>query len=103
MAARSSDAASPARLAIRVKPGAGRAKVGGTYGAEGALVVAVTERAVDGRATAAALKALAQALDMPRSAVSLLVGAASRDKVVEIARPPENLAARLEVLRGAGR
>ena len=92
--------ASPARVAIRVRPGAARARVGGSYGDAGALVVAVTERAVDGKATAAALRALAEALGLPRSAVSLLVGAVSRDKVVLVADPPAGLAERLEALRG---
>ena len=62
--------------------------------------MAVTERAVDGKATAAALRALAEALGLPRSAVSLLVGAVSRDKVVLVADPSADLAERLEALRG---
>jgi uncharacterized protein YggU (UPF0235/DUF167 family) len=62
-------------------------------------VVAVTERAVDGRATAAALRALARALGVPRSAVTLVSGAVSRDKVVQVADPPADLAARIEALR----
>lgn len=90
----------PVRLALRVKPGAARARVGGSYGDTGALVVAVTERAVDGKATAAALRALARALGVPGSAVTLVSGAASRDKVVEVADPPADLAARIEALRG---
>jgi uncharacterized protein YggU (UPF0235/DUF167 family) len=88
-----------ARLAIRVKPGAGRTKVAGAYGAQGALVVAVPERAVDGKATAAALKALAAALGVPGRAVRLVSGATSRDKIVEIEDPPGDLAARLDALR----
>ena len=90
----------PVRLAIRVKPGAARARVGGSYGDAGALVVAVTERAVDGKATAAALAALARELGLPRGAVTLLTGAVSRDKVVEVADPPEDLADRIGALRG---
>ena len=88
------------KLAIRVKPGAARARVGGSYGDAGALVVAVTERAVDGRATAAALKAVARVLGVPRSAVTLLTGALSRDKVLLVQDPPADLAARLDALRG---
>ncbi len=89
------------RIAIRVKPGASRTKVGGAYGAadgaEGALVVAVQERAVDGKATAAALRALAAALGVPGRGVRLVSGATSRDKIVEILDPPAGLE---ELLRG---
>ena len=70
------------RVSIRVRPGSGRTRVGGRY-AE-ALVVHVRERAVDGRATAAALEALADALDVRTSDVRLVTGRASRTKVVEI-------------------
>lgn len=66
-----------------MKPGAGRSRVGGRYG-EDALVVAVTEPAVDGRATAAALKAVAAALGVPARSVSLVSGATARTKLVEI-------------------
>ncbi len=93
-------AAAPVKIPIRVKPGSARARVGGSYGDTGALVVAVTERAVDGKATAAALKAVAAALGVPRSAVTLHSGAASRDKVLLVRDPPAGLAARLEELRG---
>jgi uncharacterized protein len=101
------------RIAIRVKPGASRTKVGGTYpadggvprvegggqAADGALVVAVQERAVDGKATAAALKALAVALGVPGRKIRLVSGAASRDKIVEILDPPTGLRQRLDGLR----
>jgi uncharacterized protein YggU (UPF0235/DUF167 family) len=69
------------RLAIHVKPGSRRPAVGGSHA--DALVVRVTERAVDGRATEAALRALA-ALGVRRADVRLVTGAASRAKVVEI-------------------
>jgi uncharacterized protein YggU (UPF0235/DUF167 family) len=88
------------RLAVRVRPGAAHTRVGGSYGDAGALVVAVTERAVDGKATAAALRAVAAALGLPRSAVTLLTGAASRDKVLLVRDPPAGFADRLEALRG---
>ncbi|MBR7835646.1 DUF167 domain-containing protein [Actinospica durhamensis] len=90
----------PVRFPIRVRPGAARTKVGGSYGDAGALVVAVTERAVDGKATAAALVALARALGLGRGAVTLVSGAVSRDKVVRVADPPEDFAARLQALLG---
>jgi uncharacterized protein len=94
------DGPAPAvRIAIRVKPGASRTRVGGTYGADGALVVAVSERAVDGKATEAALKALAEALGVPRRNVRLVSGVTSRDKVAEISDPPPGARERLNTLR----
>jgi uncharacterized protein YggU (UPF0235/DUF167 family) len=87
------------RIAIRVKPGASRTKVGGAYGPEGALVVAVQARAVDGKATAAALKALAAALGVPEREIRLVSGSTSRDKIVEILEPPAGLRQRLDGLR----
>lgn len=89
----------PGRVAVRVRPGASRTAVGGRYGAE-ALVVAVTARAVEGAATEAALRALAEALGVRRGALRLVSGATSRDKVVEVADPPGDLGARVDRLRG---
>lgn len=82
---------------MRVRPGAARSSVGGDYA--GALVIHVTAPAVDGRATQAALAALADALGVPRREVRLVAGAASRTKVVEVDRP--GLGERLTQLRGA--
>ena len=70
------------RVAIRVKPGASRTRVGGAYG--DALVVVVSARAVDGAATEAALAAVADAFGVRRRHVDLVTGATSRDKVVEL-------------------
>lgn len=94
------------KVAIRVKPGAGRTEVGGEYGGtsfgqRGSLIVAVRERAVDGKATAAALAALAEALGVPVRTLRLVTGAVSRDKVVAVLDPPPDLAARVEALRAA--
>ena len=69
-------------MTIRVKPGASRTRVGGSYG--DALVVAVQARAVDGKATEAALRALAAALKVRRRDIRLVTGVASRTKVVEL-------------------
>ena len=62
------------RILVRVKPGASRTKVGGWYdGPSGpALVVAVAARAVGGQATKAVLQAVADALGVRRSAVTLV-------------------------------
>ena len=88
------------RITIRVRPGAARTSVGGEH--NGALVVRVTKPAVDGKATAAALDALAEALDIPRSDVQLVSGATSRTKIVDI--PAGSTAAIAELCRGrAGR
>jgi uncharacterized protein YggU (UPF0235/DUF167 family) len=57
--------------------------VGGEH--DGALVVRVSARAVDGKATAAALAAVAAAFDVPLQAVTLVHGAASRMKIVHVA------------------
>ena len=70
------------RVTIRVKPGSGRTSVGGRY--DDALVVRVGERAVDGKATEAALRALAEALGVRRADLRLVTGATSRTKIVEI-------------------
>ena len=85
---------------VRVKPGASRAAVGGTFpGRYGpAVIVAVREPAVDGRATASALRALAEALGLRVATLSVRTGTASRDKLIEVADPPADLPARLSAL-----
>ena len=70
------------RFEIRVKPGAKRASVGGRVGS--ALAVAVTAPAVEGKATEAAMRAVAEAFGVRRSAVRLVSGATSRTKIVEV-------------------
>ena len=72
----------PVRLEIRVRPGSARSAVGGSHA--GRMLVAVHERAVDGKATQAALTALAGALGVPVRRVRLVRGATSRDKLVEV-------------------
>ncbi|MET7280517.1 DUF167 domain-containing protein [Kribbella sp. NPDC005582] len=90
------------RILLRVKPGASRTAVGGRYDgtADPALVVAVAARAVEGQATKAVLAAVAQAFDVRRSAVTLVRGATSRDKLVEITGDDPALAERLAELLG---
>jgi hypothetical protein len=56
--------------------------VGGSH--DGALVVRVSAPAVDGRATEAALAAVAEAFGVRRAAVTLVTGATSRSKVVDV-------------------
>ena len=71
------------RVTVRVRPRSARPGVGGQH--DGALVVRVSAPAVDGRATEAALRAIAAAFGVRRRAVTLIAGAASRTKIVEVA------------------
>jgi uncharacterized protein len=85
------------RIAILVKPGSARPGVGGEH--DGTLVVRVSARAVDGKATEAALAAVADSFGVRRSAVRLVSGASSRTKIIDIdAGDPRVLAALLTML-----
>lgn len=88
-------------IPVRVRPGAGRTRVGGRYdGPHGpALIVAVGAPAVDGKATEAVRRALADALRVRAADVALKLGATSRDKVFTVAAPAAAIAARLTDLR----
>ncbi|WP_312856629.1 DUF167 domain-containing protein [Phytoactinopolyspora halotolerans] len=77
-------------MTVRVKPGSKSPRVGGRYG--DALVIAVRERAVDGKATRAAVAALADALGCTRRDVRLVAGETSRTKIMDV---PESAAAAL--------
>ncbi len=91
----------PVSIPVRVRPGAGRTRVGGRYdGPHGAaLIIAVGAPAVDGKATEAVRRALADALRVRPAAVALRLGATSRDKVFTVADPGAGLRARLAELR----
>jgi uncharacterized protein YggU (UPF0235/DUF167 family) len=88
------------RFAVRVKPGARRLRVGGRWdGRLGpALVVAVTAPAVDGRANAAVITALADVLDVPSRRFTLVTGERARDKLVAVEQVPAGLPARIALL-----
>jgi uncharacterized protein YggU (UPF0235/DUF167 family) len=86
-------------VAIRVRPGSSRAGVGGVHG--DALIVRVGERAVDGKATEAALRALAAALGVARREIRLVSGLTSRDKVIAVEGDPGVLEPILARLRDA--
>jgi uncharacterized protein YggU (UPF0235/DUF167 family) len=92
-------------VAVRVKPGSARSRVGGRYdGPHGpAVVVAVNSPPVEGRATEAARVALAKALGVRPSTVSLRAGAASRDKLFSVVDPPADLPGRVQALRDGAR
>jgi uncharacterized protein len=91
-------------IAVRVTPGAANTVVGGGHlGRHGpALLVRVPAPAVDGRATAAALRAVAKALGIRPADVTLHQGATSRDKLFAVADPPADLAQRVAALREPG-
>jgi uncharacterized protein YggU (UPF0235/DUF167 family) len=75
------------RFEIHVRPNASATSVGGAH--DGALVVRVTAPPSEGRATSAALRAVAEALDVPSRAVTLVRGATSRRKLLDVAVPKE--------------
>ena len=83
------------RVIIRVSPGAAHNRVGGSL--DDALVVRVTARAVEGQATEAALAAVAEAFGVRRRHVTLVSGATSRTKLVDVAGAEMD---RLEALLG---
>jgi uncharacterized protein YggU (UPF0235/DUF167 family) len=72
------------RLAVRVTPGGRHEAI---EIADGRVLVKVRTKPEDGKATAAALAVLAEALGVPPSQVTLLRGATSREKLFRI--PPE--------------
>lgn len=65
-----------------MRPGASTTRVGGAH--DGALVVRVQQRAVDGAATDAVLRALADAFAVPPRAVTCSSGHFSRRKVIDV-------------------
>jgi uncharacterized protein YggU (UPF0235/DUF167 family) len=71
------------RIPVWVQPGSSRPNVGGER--DGALVVRVSKRPVEGEANAATLAAVAAAFGVSRSEVTLIAGARSRSKILEVA------------------
>jgi hypothetical protein len=71
------------RLAVKVTPGS--KKPGIQRASDGALVVKVREPAADGRANDAVVEALAGHFGVPKSAITIVHGRASRRKLIELA------------------
>jgi uncharacterized protein YggU (UPF0235/DUF167 family) len=69
-------------IAVVVKPGAKAPGI--AVGPDASFVVRVRARACEGKANEAVLAALAVALDVPKSALTLVRGAAARRKVFAI-------------------
>lgn len=74
-------AASDGRLAVRVTPGA---RSEGVEITSGRVLARVRAKPEDGKATAAVVDLLAQALAIPSSQITLLRGATSREKLFRI-------------------
>jgi hypothetical protein len=70
-----------AEIAVRVTPKAARNAV---TEAEGGLRVSVTTVPEDGKATKAVIKLLATALGVPKTRLTLIRGATSRDKLFRL-------------------
>ena len=74
--------AASTRVRLRVSPGAGRAGIVGRHG--DAWKVRVTAAPEHGRANEAVLRLVADALALPRDALTLVAGHGGRDKIVEL-------------------
>ncbi|MFC4943500.1 DUF167 family protein [Pseudonocardia sp. GCM10023141] len=87
---------------MRVRPGARADAVGGRWdGPRGtALQVTVRARAVEGAANAAVVAAVAAAFGVHRRDVTLVTGARSRDKVLDLTGAEPALQERLAELLG---
>ena len=80
-------------IALRAQPRARRTAL--ECSSEGALKVAVTAPAEDGKANAAVVALLAAEWRLPRSSFDVVRGAAARDKVFSISGEPAALAGRI--------
>ena len=76
-------------LALHVQPGAKRTEVAGVHGdgTQARLKIRLAAPPVDGKANAELVRFLAEAFGVPRSRVTLVRGATSRQKTVRIASP----------------
>jgi uncharacterized protein len=65
-----------------VQPRASKARLGPRH--DGRIKIAVTAPPVDGEANAAVIELVAKAFGVPRSAVEVIAGAASRRKTIRV-------------------
>jgi uncharacterized protein len=72
-----------ARVRLRVSPGSTRSGIVGRHG--DGWKVRVSAPPEDGRANAAVVRLIAEAVSVSRDAVSVVSGRGSRDKIVELA------------------
>ena len=94
-------AASPI-LTLRVTPRADRTEVMGRR-ADGVIAVRVTAAPADGKANAAVMKAIADALGTRPSGLTLVSGHTGRDKRIQVdSLTPDELTSALERLKRIG-
>lgn len=88
------------RITVRVQPGASTRRVGGRWGdgEPAVLMVRVPERAVDGRANDAVVRAVAGAFGVRRGAVSIVAGTTGRTKQLVVDGDDEELQRSLDRL-----
>lgn len=89
------------RLTIHLTPGAGRDRLDRIdHTADGIcrLRASVTAPPEKGKANAALAKLLSKKLRLPKSAIQIIAGAHSREKVLLLAGDPDRLAERLSEL-----
>lgn len=89
-------------LTLRVTPRADRTEVMGRR-ADGVIAVRVTAAPADGKANAAVIKAIADALGTRPSGLTLVSGHTGRDKRVQVdSLTPDELTSALERLKRIG-
>ncbi len=76
------DETAPVRLTVRVTPRSSRESV--ALGADGTVHVRVSAPPAEGQANRAVVEALARAMRIPKSNISIVSGETSRTKTVEI-------------------
>lgn len=81
------------RLTVRVQPRASRDEIAGVYG--DALKVRLMAPPVDGAANEALVSFLATTFGVPTRAITIVAGASSRTKIVELAGVTEDRVRRL--------
>ncbi len=80
-------------LTLHIQPGAKKTEIAGLHG--DALKIRLSAPPVDGKANEALVKFVAEALKLPKSAVNLKSGQASRRKVLEVQEATTEAVARL--------
>ena len=80
-------------LTLHIQPGAKKTEIAGLHG--DALKIRLAAPPVDGKANEALVKFVAEALKLPKSAVNLKSGQASRRKVLEVQEATTEAVARL--------